>query len=213
MTMNVLSRKQLVDFICESSRLMEENKEYLIELDAAMGDGDLGLTMTAGFGKAKEFVLSSAETDLGKLLMQTGMVFARAVPSTMGTLIASAFLKAGKGASGKTELTAQDLADLAQNFALGVMERGKAERGNRTIVDSLAPAADALKEAAEQGLPLSDCCRSAAEAAEKGVESTKSMLPAFGRAVYFGEKALGRPDQGALVGAYLYKALETASAK
>lgn len=211
--MNEFTRKQLVDFICEASRLMEEHKDRLIELDAAMGDGDLGLTMTAGFGKAKEFVLSSAEADLGKLLMQTGMVFARTVPSTMGTLIASAFLKAGKGASGKTGFTSGDLADFAQNFALGIMERGKAERGNRTIVDSLSPAADALRRAADGGLAPDECCKAAREAAEKGVEETKSMLPAFGRAVYFGEKALGRPDQGALVGSYLYEALALAASR
>jgi phosphoenolpyruvate---glycerone phosphotransferase subunit DhaL len=143
--------------------------------------------------------------------MQTGMVFARTVPSTMGTLIASAFLKAGKGASGKTELTAEDLADFAENFYRGIMERGKAQRGNRTIVDSLAPAADALRKAAEEGLPLSECCKRALKGAEEGVEATKSMLPSFGRAVYFGEKALGRPDQGALVGLYIYQALANAT--
>ncbi|MVB12916.1 PEP-dependent dihydroxyacetone kinase, ADP-binding subunit DhaL [Caprobacter fermentans] len=209
--MNVVTRKQLVDFVCEASRLMEEKKEYLIELDAAMGDGDLGLTMSAGFGKASEFVLSSEETDLGKLLMQAGMVFARTVPSTMGTLIASAFLKAGKGALGKTELTVDGLACFAQDFVCGIMERGKAQRGNRTIVDSLAPAADALQKAAKEGLSVAECCKRAMEGAAKGVEDTKSMLPAFGRAVYFGEKALGRPDQGALVGYYLYQALSSSA--
>jgi phosphoenolpyruvate---glycerone phosphotransferase subunit DhaL len=205
--MNVITKKVIIDFIQEASRLIDENKEYLTELDAAMGDGDLGLTMSTGFEKAKESIISSPETDLGKLLMQTGMVFARTIPSTMGTLIASAFMKAGKSLSGKEELSLQDLVIFSENFVLGIMERGKAERGGRTIVDSLAPAADALKQSAQEYESIIQGCKAAWEAANEGVEKTKTMLPTFGRAVYFGEKALSRPDQGAIVGALIYQAL------
>lgn len=211
--MNTITKSTLVDFINESAELMNKNKDFLIELDAALGDGDLGLTMSAGFGKAKEFAETAADTDLGKLLMRIGMVFAQTVPSTMGTLIASGFMKSAKEIMGKTELDASAMADFAKGFVNGIMERGKAKPGDRTIVDSIYPAYEALSEASKACIPLSEACKLAYEAAEKGVESTKNMMPAFGRAAYFGEKAIGRPDQGAVVGMLVYKALYTAVLK
>ena len=211
--MTQLDIAALSDFIVEAAGLMEQNKDYLIELDAAMGDGDLGLTMTAGFGKAREFVASAHETDVGRLLMKIGMTFAQAVPSTMGTLIASGFMKAAKAVMGNTALDVAGTATFAEGFVNGIMERGKGKPGDRTIIDSLYPAAQALRAAADAGKSLVEGCADAQQAAEQGVEQTKQMMPQFGRAVYFGEKALGRPDQGAIVGALFYQALHTTVAR
>ena len=98
------TRDNLLGWLSRASALMEENKQYLCDLDAALGDGDLGLTMSLGFAEIKNFVESSAESDLGKLIAQAGMSMAKKVPSSMGTLVASGFMNAGKSCKGKTEL-------------------------------------------------------------------------------------------------------------
>lgn len=137
--------KEFRAFMSNCSALMEENKQYLIDLDSALGDGDLGLTMTAGFKEAVDFSAQAAETDVGMLAAKTGMAVSRKVPSTMGTLVASGLMGAGKAAKGKTELNDKELASFVSAFAEGVMHRGKAQRGDRTIIDALVPGAEAFQ--------------------------------------------------------------------
>ncbi len=185
------------------SALMEENKQYLIDLDSALGDGDLGLTMTAGFAEAATFIDSSTESDLGKLVMQMGMAISRKVPSTMGTLVASGFMAAGKAVKGKSELTDADLCAFMEGFVQGVMNRGKAAPGDRTLVDDVHPVAAALKQAVKGGKSLSEALQAAKTAAAVGVEATRQMKPKFGRAVYYGDQVLGKEDQGAVVGSLI----------
>lgn len=197
---------KVVEFINTASAIMTQNKEHLIELDAALGDGDLGLTMSTGFQRAMEAANSSTETDIGKLFFLIGSTIAKAVPSTMGTLVGSGFLKAAKALKGQEELDLSGLATFADAFATGIMERGKASPGDRTIVDALKPAADSLQQSADQSLDVPTAISLAYEAAQKGVEATKDMKAAFGRGVFFGDKVLGIPDQGAVVGSLIYKA-------
>lgn len=192
------------------SDLMEENKQYLIDLDSALGDGDLGLTMTAGFAEGVSFVNSSAETDLGKLTMQMGMAISKKVPSTMGTLVASGFMGAGKAAKGKTELNAADFAAYMEGFVAGVMNRGKAAPGDRTLVDSLHPASEALSKSVAGGKDIGPALEDAVTAALAGVEATKTMKPKFGRAVYYGDQVLGKEDQGAVVGSLIFRGFKNA---
>lgn len=187
------------------SDLMEANKQYLIDLDSALGDGDLGLTMTAGFAEALNFVTSSTENDLGKLTAQMGMAISKKVPSTMGTLVASGFMGAGKSAKGHQLLNGDEFASYMEAFVAGVMNRGKASAGDRTIVDSLRPATDALKQAVQAGDDLKTALEKAAKAAAAGVEATKQMQPKFGRAVYYGDQVLGKEDQGAVVGKLIFE--------
>ena len=194
------------------SDLMEANKQYLIDLDSALGDGDLGLTMTAGFAEALNFVNSSTENDLGKLTAQMGMAISKKVPSTMGTLVASGFMGAGKRAKGHQLLNGDEFAAYMEAFVAGVMNRGKASAGDRTIVDSLRPAADALKQAVQAGDDLKTALEKAAKAAAAGVEATKQMQPKFGRAVYYGDQVLGKEDQGAVVGKLIFEGFAKAFA-
>lgn len=194
------------------SDLMEVNKQYLIDLDSALGDGDLGLTMTAGFAEALNFVTSSTENDLGKLTAQMGMAISKKVPSTMGTLVASGFMGAGKSAKGHQLLNGDEFAAYMEAFVAGVMNRGKASAGDRTIVDSLRPAADALKQAVQAGDDLKTALEKAAKAAAAGVEATKQMQPKFGRAVYYGDQVLGKEDQGAVVGKLIFEGFAKAFA-
>ena len=186
---------------------MDENKEYLIELDAASGDGDLGLTMSKGFAAGKEFALASAEQDIGKLLFGIGSAMAKAAPSTMGTLMASGFLKAAKALKGKTELTAEDFAAFAGEYYTGIQERGKANPGERTLLDALYPAANAISDAVKAGqTDLHELAEAGYKAALEGVEATKTMIAMHGKTVVHRAKLNGVPDQGAIVGSLFYKA-------
>ena len=205
--MSVMTKEMAVKFINNASAVMAENKDYLIELDAFCGDGDLVLTMSKGFAEAARIANESAETDLGKLFFTIGSGIAKIVPSTMGTLMGSGFLKAGKALKGKTEMTTDDLAVFCESYYAGLQERGKANPGERTILDSLKPAADAARAAADAGEDFAAIANKAYEAALQGVEATKDMVPVYGKAVVHRAKLAGVADQGAIVGSLLYKAL------
>ena len=205
--MSVMTKELVVKFINNAAAIMAENKDYLVELDAFCGDGDLGLTMSKGFAEAARIANESAETDLGKLLFTVGSGIAKIVPSTMGTLMGSGFLKAAKALKGKTELTTEDFAVFCECYYAGLQERGKANPGERTILDSLKPAADAARAAADAGEDFAAIANKAYEAALQGVEATKDMVPVYGKAVVHRAKLAGIADQGAIVGSLFYKAL------
>ncbi|SPT69070.1 PTS-dependent dihydroxyacetone kinase, ADP-binding subunit dhaL [Anaerobiospirillum thomasii] len=204
------TKENFIKAIEQCSALMEQNKQYLIDMDSAFGDGDLGLTMTAGFAAAFEFVSGSGETDMGKLAAQMGMAISKKVPSTMGTLVASGFIAAGKALKGKTALEADDLALFFKSFVEGVKSRGKADVGDRTIVDSIAPASEAFGAAIASGKDIKAALETACAAAADGVEATKNMQAKFGRAVYYGEQVLGKEDQGSVVGKLIFEGFFTA---
>ncbi|MBQ9108414.1 MAG: dihydroxyacetone kinase subunit L [Oscillospiraceae bacterium] len=205
--MSVMTRELVVKFINNAAAIMAENKDYLVELDAFCGDGDLGLTMSKGFAEAARIANESAEADLGKLLFTVGSGIAKIVPSTMGTLMGSGILKAAKALKGKTELTTEDFAVFCECYYAGLQERGKANPGERTILDSLKPAADAARAAADAGEDFAAIANKAYEAALQGVEATKDMVPVYGKAVVHRAKLVGIADQGAIVGSLFYKAL------
>ena len=204
MTFDVALAKRLM---AAADRLIQEKKDYLTELDSTVGDGDLGLTMSEGFAKAAEYAAGSPETDVGRFFVRVGMTFAQAVPSSMGTLMASAFMKAGKAVTGKEALQAAELADFCAGLADGIMERGKCQPGGRTIVDAVYPAAAAAKGAAQAQEDLGVIARKAYQAALDGVEATREMEPTIGKALYHKDKAKGLPDQGAVVGSLFYQCL------
>lgn len=205
--MSVMTREVVVKFVNNAAAVMAENKDYLIELDAFCGDGDLGLTMSKGFAEVARIANESEETDLGKLFLAISKGMANIVPSTMGTLMASGFMKAAKAMKGKTEMTCEDLAVFCESYYAGLQERGKANPGERTILDSLKPAADAARAAADAGEDFAAIAAKAYEAALAGVEATKDMAPVYGKAVVHRAKLAGIADQGAIVGSLFYKAL------
>ncbi|MEW5814166.1 MAG: dihydroxyacetone kinase subunit DhaL [Spirochaetota bacterium] len=201
--MERLCKKDILSILYTIRKIMEDNKEFLIQLDSTMGDGDLGLTMTKAFIAADEELKKSEESDIGKLLMKAGTTIAKAAPSTMGTLVATGFMRGGKALSGKENLTTSDLADFFQAFVNGVMERGKAKPGEKTIIDALKPAADALS-AAILKTPR-EALSDALAAAEKGLEATKNMIARHGRIAYYQEQAKGKQDPGATAGVFIVK--------
>lgn len=196
----------LIRFLQEADKIMQENREYLIDLDSVVGDGDLGLTMSDGYKAAYEAVKEGTEKDAGKLLYTAGKAMSVAVPSTMGTLMASGFMQAGKVLKGKTELSEHDMEDFFQGYFDGVMNRGKAKVGDKTFLDGLEPAITALKESIANGDTLTEASGKAADAAQKGFEHTTTMIAVHGRAATRGEASRSLQDPGAAVAALMMKA-------
>jgi len=207
--MNKLNSSDLESLFAKIKDIMVENKENLFKLDSAIGDGDLGITMSTGFSKVYEIISASEEEDIGdvgRAFIKVGMTLAETVPSTLGALMATGFMRAGKTVKGKTEVDLSDSVLMASAFVEGIMERGKSEPKEKTIIDSLYPAFQALKLASEDGIDLKEGFKKAYEAAKDGAEATKEMLPKHGRAVWYGEKSIGKKDPGAVAGMLLIKA-------
>ena len=201
--MSSLSKDDIIKILQNLKQLFNDNRDYLLELDARMGDGDLGLTMSKAFTAVYDELKDTTETDLGKLLMKAGMLIAKAAPSTMGTLMGTGFMRGGKAVSGKAELTTADLAEFFQAFVTGIMERGKAKPGEKTIIDSLKPAADTLLEL--KGEDVAQALQAALRSSQNGLESTKNMVAQHGRIAYYKEQSKGQEDPGATAGVILMK--------
>ena len=201
--MEALEKESILGILLNLKNTMIENRDYLVELDGRMGDGDLGLTMSKGFSAAYDELKETEETDIGMILVKAGMIIAKTAPSTMGTLLGTGFMRGGKAIKGKTEIAPPDLALFFQDFVQGLMDRGKAQPGDKTIIDSIKPAADALKMSAGEG--FKPALEAACKAAEAGLEATKEMIAQHGRIAYYKEKSRGHQDPGATVGVLMIK--------
>lgn len=188
--------------------IMEENKDYLIELDSIVGDGDLGLTMSDGFAAAYKAAVEFKGDDLGKLLYSSGKAMSTAVPSTMGTLMASGFMNAGKVLKGKASFENSDIAILFQSYMEGVAARGKAKVGEKTFLDGIFYAVEALNNSVVQGETLGIGAKKALEAAEAGFKNTSNIIAIHGRAATRGEASRSLLDPGAAVAVLMMKAFE-----
>lgn len=192
------------------SETMNQNKELLTELDSAIGDGDLGLTMSTGFSAVVESLEQDDGQDIGKALMRAGMAMNNAASSTMGTLISSALLRMGQATKGKSEIDDATFVQVLKAGVQGIKDRGKADVGDKTILDALVPAVTALAETVEKGVDLPEALQKAALAAEAGYDATEDMVSKFGRGHYYGEKSRGNKDPGAAVGMLVFRALRDA---
>ena len=185
--------------------IMADKRDWLIELDSVVGDSDLGLTMSDGFRAASEAANACELTDVGKLCYQAGKAMATAVPSTMGTLMASGLMNAGKVLKGMEQLTPAQEAQLFEAYLEGVKNRGKAELGDKTFLDGLAPAVQALAQAVQAGPIGAKEAQAAADAAWQAFENTRGMLAKHGRMAIRGEASRELLDPGAAVAALLMK--------
>ena len=201
--MSSLSKDDIIKILQNLKKLFNDNRDHLVELDARMGDGDLGLTMSKAFTAVFDELRGTTETDIGKILMKAGMLMAKAAPSTMGTLMGTGFMRGGKAVSGRDEISTTDLAEFFQAFVTGIMERGKAKPGEKTIIDSLKPAADTLMEL--QGEDIVKALQEALLSSENGLESTRNMVAQHGRIAYYKEQSKGQKDPGATAGVILIK--------
>ena len=193
--------EDIKSIILQIKIIIDHQQDFLMELDSVMGDGDLGFTMTKAFSAAYEEADKSEEKIPGKLLMRLGMVIAKTSPSTMGTLVATGFMKGGKAIEQNEQIGPEELTIFFENFVKSIMDRGKTVPGNKTIVDTLFPASQALRLSVTE--PLVVGITSARNAALKGLEDSTKMKAQHGRAAYYQENSIGRQDGGATVGTYI----------
>ena len=208
--MEKITFEQLPDLFGGVADIFTEKKDELCEMDAQMGDGDLGLTMHKGYSALPDLIRENAEPgDIGKTLMKSGMKMASVVPSTMGTLMSSGVMEGGKALKGKSEIGPAELSTYLTAFAAGIQKRGKCALGDRTIMDAVDAGAKKAAAAVEAGAAdLETVINAAVEGAAEGVEATKEMTPKFGKAAVFAAKAIGTPDQGAVAGKYMIMGLQ-----
>ncbi|QFY63997.1 dihydroxyacetone kinase subunit L (plasmid) [Rhizobium grahamii] len=181
------------------AQAMAREKERLCELDGVIGDADHGIAMELGFSAAAKAVaaLDPATSDPTAVFNTAAKSFLSAVGASSGPLYATAFMRAGAAVKGKPSLTDGDMIDAFEAMAKGIQDRGKAEPGEKTMVDAWAPAAAAARSAQLEGKPLVACLEAALDAATKGAEATKDMIAAKGRSSRLGDRVIGHMDPGA----------------
>lgn len=201
-----MNKNFIIELLENIKIIMNENKDYLIELDSVVGDGDLGLTMSDGFTAAYNSVKYFEDDDIGKLLYTSGKEMSKAVPSTMGTLMASGLMNSGKVCKGLSEINFDDIVKIFEAYMEGVSLRGKAKAGEKTFLDGMAPAVESLKQSQKNGDSLKESAKKATQAAEQGFVSTTKMIAVHGRAATRGEESRKLQDPGAAVAMMIMRA-------
>ncbi len=195
-----VSYSQVTDWVSAFAVAVAENKEYLTELDSAIGDADHGINMNRGMQAVVGKLGASTaddQTDIGALLKTVGMTLVSTVGGAGGPLYGTLFLQMGASAAGKPELSPQDWADALAAGVAGVQKRGKAERGDKTMLDALMPAVDKLQDALASGASFDDAVQASATAAQEGMTATIPLVAHKGRASYLGERSANHQDPGA----------------
>jgi len=189
-----------------SAQKLHEQREYLTGLDAAIGDGDHGINMDRRFKAVLNKLPGVAEADIGTILKTVGSTLVSTVGGASGPLYGTAFLRAGIALAGKHELQPTDVAAGLDAALEGIIARGRAQGGEKTMVDALAPAVEAFKAKRADDGPLQAALLAAADAAQHGAEATIPLVATKGRASYLGERSAGHQDTGATSVAVLLRA-------
>src|SRR3954466_8621898 len=174
-----------------------EHRVELVQLDTAIGDGDHGTNMDRGMRAATEKLAEVAGDDIGAILKAVGMALVSKVGGAAGPLYGTLFLQMGTATAGREELDLAGWADALEAGVKGVQARGKAQLEDKTMVDALQPALDALRGAERDGASLGDALRRSADAAEEGMKATIPLEARRGRASYLGPRSVGHQDPGA----------------
>ena len=201
-----ITRQDILNWLTACAKSLEENRDYLIELDAAIGDADHGANMDRGFKAILQKLPSINDEDLGAILKTVGMTLVSTVGGAAGPLYGTFFLQMGTKLSGKTEMTFSDWIDALEAGINGVKMRGKADIGDKTMLDALLPALQALKQKSLEGAAMKEALSSSAEAARQGMEATIPLVARKGRASYLGERSAGHQDPGATSSYLILKA-------
>ena len=199
-----LTSETYKSFILALAELFEEQKDNLCELDRKIGDGDHGVTMNIGYQAVKDTIHNEleAQNDIAKISVAVGKSFLDAVGSSVGPLYASGYLKAAVAVKNKTELNDTDLYQFWIAFSKGIKARGKAEIGDKTMIDTLEPFYLSLETSKSQTINFKEAFEIALLEAKKGMESTKDIVSNKGRSKRLGYRSQGHVDPGAM-SAYL----------
>lgn len=201
----------LRDWVSRYSAAVAEQKDWLTELDSAIGDADHGANMTRGMGAVEE-KLATVPATVDELLKTVGMTLVSSVGGASGPLYGTFFLRTGMTAGAVTELDGPALAAALRAGLDGIVARGKAEAGDKTLFDAMAPAVDAIDAALATGSSVAEATRAGADAAAAGRDATLPLVARKGRASYLGERSAGHIDPGAASTALLFQTLADAIA-
>jgi dihydroxyacetone kinase-like protein len=201
-------------WMTEVATAVRSESDHLTQLDSAIGDGDHGVNMDRGF-QAVQKALAGQDGSVppGQLLTIAGKTLVSTVGGASGPLYGTALRRAGRALGRDTEFDGVALANALEAGIEGVRELGAAAPGDKTMVDALVPALEALNEALHSGQPLDAALSAAAEAAEEGARATVPMQARKGRASYLGERSIGHQDPGATSSALILRALERVVAR
>ena len=201
--MNFINLDNVKGIMKQVSKIMDENKDYLVELDSKAGDGDLGISMSSGFKAVLESDAMEKQT-LKKFFMTAGMVINEASPSSLGTIIFMGMIAGAKYVGDSETLDAASIGNFFMAAAQSIMDKTGSKPGEKTILDSVIPAANVLMDSGNDLIPS---VNRAYEAAKEGMLATKEMQAVHGRAAYYQEKSIGFQDGGATVGMLFFKAI------
>jgi phosphoenolpyruvate---glycerone phosphotransferase subunit DhaL len=196
---------QVLNWIEQFAATVAENKEYLTELDSAIGDADHGTNIDRGMQAALGKLEGAERDDIGSLLKTVGMTLVSTVGGAGGPLYGTLFMQMGTATAGKSELEPEDWAGALDAAVDGVQMRGKAEVGDKTMIDALVPARDSFRSALADGASFAEALSKSAEGAEEGMRATIPLVARKGRASYLGERSAGHQDPGATSSQLLIK--------
>lgn len=194
MTLDVQGMLKAIDAIGET---LETHKDYLTELDSAIGDADHGINMNRGFRKVRDKLSAGTYGDLGAVLKDVGMTLMSSVGGAAGPLYGTFFMRMSMKLAGLQAADTSSLAEAMEEGLKGIVALGKAQLEDKTMVDALTPAVEALKKASGNGAALAAALESAVAAAQVGMEATTPLVARKGRASYLGERSAGHQDPGA----------------
>lgn len=199
--------KKILEIVLAVAHKMEEQKEYLTELDQPIGDSDHGINLARGFAAVEEKLPALADKDIGTILKTVGMTLVSTVGGASGPLYGSAYMKAGAAMAGKSTMDMQDFLIIMKAAIEAVEQRGHAAVEEATMLDAMIPSLKAMEEAAAQGFDKKAVLESGVKAAWAGAEHTKDLVATKGRASYVGERGLGHQDPGATSYSYMLETI------
>jgi dihydroxyacetone kinase-like protein len=207
---DTVTTADLAAWLREFARTVHEQRDHLTELDSAIGDADHGTNMDRGLAATVEALDAGAPATAGELLRKVGTTLVSKVGGASGPLYGTLFLRMGVALGENDTVTAEQLAAALRAGLDGVAARGRAELGDKTLLDALGPAVDAMDDALRDGADLPHALVSARDAAERGRDATTPLQARKGRASYLGERSIGHQDPGATSVALLVAAAVTA---
>jgi dihydroxyacetone kinase-like protein len=207
-TMGALDAAATRRWIEGAARVLSEQRAYLTELDSAIGDADHAVNMERGFLAAVEKVATlPPDAAPGTILRTAGQAVMSGIGGSSGPLWGMAFRRAGQQAGEAPSLDVHAVAAMLEQFVASIRQLGKAEVGDKTMLDALTPAAEMLRARVDAGASLSDALTAACEAADAGARSTIQLQARKGRASYLGARSIGHPEPGETSAVYILRAL------
>jgi dihydroxyacetone kinase-like protein len=203
----MLTKAQIVQWLERTNAVLQENKDYLTQLDSAIGDADHGANMSRGFTKVMDKLPTETNKDIGSILKVVGMTLISSVGGASGPLYGTFYTRAGMASAAKETLTDQDLLALLESGVEGVVQRGRAQPDDKTMCDAWWPALEAMRRALAEGQDTLGTLRAAVNGAQAGMEATIPLQARKGRASYLGERSIGHQDPGATSSYLILKAL------